>query len=86
MLFRRASEVHNLTNIRPQWALIELSKNPEMQSKLREELLSQFTTIDPTYDQLTTNLPYLDGVVHEVLRLHPPVPEANRMVRSHESV
>ncbi|KAG5633069.1 hypothetical protein DXG03_008591, partial [Asterophora parasitica] len=62
------------------WALIELSRNPEVQSKLREEL-SQFTTEDPTYEQLTNGLPYLDAVVTETLRLHPPVPETTREVR-----
>ncbi|KAI6154180.1 cytochrome P450 [Pisolithus tinctorius] len=33
-----------------------------------EEILAQ-------YDQLTNNLPYLDAVVHETLRFHPPLDE-----------
>jgi len=62
------------------WALIELSKNQTAQSKLREEL-SKLSTGDPTYDQLTSNsLPYLDGVVHEILRLHPVANEVPRVV------
>uniref|UniRef100_P9WEJ0 Cytochrome P450 monooxygenase claO n=1 Tax=Ampulloclitocybe clavipes TaxID=56467 RepID=CLAO_AMPCV len=61
------------------WALIELSKNPEKQAKLREELLSQYTTTDPTWEQLANGLPYLDSVVHEILRLHPPVGETFRV-------
>ncbi|OJA21342.1 hypothetical protein AZE42_07118 [Rhizopogon vesiculosus] len=60
-----------------QWALIELSQHPDVQSKLREELLAFGD--DPTYDQLKANLPYLDAVVHETLRLHPPVPDVTRM-------
>ena len=62
-----------------QWALIELARNPEKQRKLREEL-RVFATSDPTWDQLTSGLPYLDAVVHETLRLHPPVEELVRVV------
>jgi cytochrome P450 len=66
-----------------QWALIELSRNETIQAKLREELTSHFRNgIDPTYDQLTTGFPYLNAVVHEILRLHAPVWETARIVRS----
>ncbi|KAJ7464548.1 cytochrome P450 [Mycena latifolia] len=54
------------------WALIELAKHPEKQAKLREELV-QLGATDPTWDQLVSGLPYLDAVVLEILRLHPPV-------------
>ncbi|KAG5651864.1 hypothetical protein H0H81_007144 [Sphagnurus paluster] len=64
-----------------QWALIELCKHPEKQAKLREEL-SQFTDTDPTYEQLTNSLPYLDAVVSESLRLHPPVSETHRQAHA----
>jgi cytochrome P450 len=61
-----------------QWALIELALNLDVQNKLRQELL-QFGA-DPTYDQLANSLPYLDAVVHETLRLHPPIPDTIRIV------
>jgi cytochrome P450 len=61
-----------------QWALIELALNSDVQNKLREELL-QFGA-DPTYDQLANSLPYLDAVMHETLRLHPPIPDVTRIV------
>ena len=61
-----------------QWALIELSQHPDFQTRLREELL--VFGADPTYDQLKANLPYLDAVVHETLRLHPAIPEFTRIV------
>ncbi|KAG6826857.1 hypothetical protein H0H92_014152 [Tricholoma furcatifolium] len=64
--------------IMAQWALIELAKKPEKQQKLREEL-SRFLTTDPTWEQLVSDLPFLDAVVHEVLRLHPPVSDTNRI-------
>ncbi|KAG8219007.1 cytochrome P450 [Butyriboletus roseoflavus] len=65
-----------------QWALIELSKNSDMQTKLRAELLK--FGADPTYDQLANNLPYLDAVVHETLRVHAPLPDFLRMASAHD--
>ncbi|KAI9456895.1 cytochrome P450 [Boletus coccyginus] len=67
--------MHRLTPF--QWALLELSRNPDVQTKLRNELLEHGA--DPTYDQLSNCLPYLDAVIHEILRLHPPVVEITRM-------
>ncbi|KAG1729375.1 cytochrome P450 [Suillus lakei] len=66
------------------WALIELSRRPDVQTRLREELLA--FGADPTYDQLKANLPYLDAVVHEILRLHPAVPEFNRCARTDDVI
>ena len=54
-----------------------MSRQQDNQEKLRKEL-SQFTAGDPTYEQLTTGLAYLDAVVLETLRLHPPVAQTNR--------
>ncbi|KAF8994355.1 cytochrome P450 [Cyathus striatus] len=65
-------------NVLLQWALIELCRKPEKQKRLREEL-AEFTGTDPSWEQLNSSLPYLDAVVHEVLRLHPPVKETNRV-------
>ncbi|KAF9802484.1 hypothetical protein IEO21_09893 [Rhodonia placenta] len=61
-----------------QWCLVELCKKPEIQAKLRSEL-SQISSGDPTWDQLTNGFPYLDAVVHETLRLHPPLGETTRI-------
>ncbi|KAG2068513.1 cytochrome P450 [Suillus decipiens] len=66
------------------WALIELSRHPDVQTRLREELLA--FGADPTYDQLKANLPYLDAVVHEILRLHPAVPEFTRRAREDDVI
>ena len=45
--------------------------------KLREELLS-VDTETPSMDELMA-LPYLDAVVRETLRAHPPVPNSIRI-------
>jgi len=61
------------------WALLELARHPDTQTRLREEIL----TFDgePTYDQISKGFPYFDAVVHEVLRLHPTgSPDIIRMV------
>ncbi|KAH9483305.1 Cytochrome P450 monooxygenase 215 [Psilocybe cubensis] len=69
---------YETTSISLTWALIELSRQPQKQEMLREEL-SQYINEDPTFDQLSTGLPYLDAVVQEILRLHPPVSETTRI-------
>ncbi|PIL33913.1 cytochrome P450 [Ganoderma sinense ZZ0214-1] len=67
---------HETTATATGWLLCELSKHPEFQQKLREELLS-VDTDTPTMEALN-ELPYLDKVVRETLRLHAPVLMVNR--------
>ncbi|KJA16707.1 hypothetical protein HYPSUDRAFT_47076 [Hypholoma sublateritium FD-334 SS-4] len=52
--------------------LLELAQHPDKQQRLREEIIS--LGHEPTYEDLTApeRLPYLDAVVKEGLRLHPP--------------
>ncbi|KZT13226.1 cytochrome P450 [Laetiporus sulphureus 93-53] len=69
---------YETTSICLSWCLVELCKRPDVQQKLREEV-SNFAGGDPTWDQLTYNMPFLDAVVHETLRLHPPVRETTRV-------
>jgi cytochrome P450 len=75
---------YETTSISLTWALIELSRHPCVQTSLREELLT--FGADPTYDQLKANLPYLDAVVHEILRLHPPVGEFTRLAAADDVI
>jgi hypothetical protein len=64
---------HNITGLRDiktaqvslTWALIELAKRPEIQHKFRSDI-ARFHGVDPTWDQLVSDLPYLDAVVLEV--------------------
>ncbi|KAH8831754.1 cytochrome P450 [Flagelloscypha sp. PMI_526] len=71
---------YETTSISLTWALIELARNPSIQEELRKEAQA-FASDDPTYDELSSSsvLPFLDGVIHETLRLHGPVPETNRV-------
>ncbi|KAG2039491.1 cytochrome P450 [Suillus americanus] len=66
------------------WALIELSRHADVQTCLRGELLA--FGADPTYDQLKASLPYLDAVVHEILRIHPPVGEFIRIAAADDVI
>ncbi|KAI0075930.1 cytochrome P450 [Panus rudis PR-1116 ss-1] len=63
---------HETTSTTATWCLFALTQNPMIQDKLREELLS-VPEERPSMDDLT-ELPYLDMVVRETLRLHAPVP------------
>lgn len=67
---------YETTAIMMTWALIELARHPNVQTKLREELLSFGG--EPSYDQLTTGFPYLDAVVQETLRTHSAVQDLIR--------
>ncbi|KAG1766150.1 cytochrome P450 [Suillus occidentalis] len=75
---------YETTSVSLTWTLIELSRHPDVQTRLREELLAFGS--DPTYDQLKANLPYLDAVVHEILRLHPPVGEFTRLAAADDVI
>ena len=62
---------HETTSTATTWALFALTQSPEVQDKLRKELLAVGTD-NPTMDELNA-LPYLDAVVRESLRVHPPL-------------
>ncbi|KAH9926682.1 cytochrome P450 monooxygenase [Fomitopsis serialis] len=62
---------HETTSYGMTWCLFALAQVPEVQQKLREELLAVETEA-PSMDELNA-LPYLDAVVRETLRVHPPV-------------
>ncbi|KAG2139230.1 cytochrome P450, partial [Suillus clintonianus] len=67
-----------------QWALIELARNQDIQTKLRNECLEFGST--PSYDDFMNKLPYLDAVVNEVLRLHAPIKEIPRSVTKEDVI
>ncbi|EGD99722.1 hypothetical protein TESG_07063 [Trichophyton tonsurans CBS 112818] len=98
--FRVASEMmdhivagHETTGITLTYIVYEMSQNPELQAKLREELLTLSPPIfykqDSTLESSNTEkekgsklpsfhaldeLPLLNGIVHETLRVYPAAP------------
>jgi cytochrome P450 len=47
---------------------------------MRAELMEKFSSTDPTWEELTQELPLLDAFVHETLRTHPSVIQTARRV------
>ncbi|KAI1348863.1 cytochrome P450 [Xylaria sp. FL0043] len=70
---------HETTSSALSWACYLLSKHPEYQDKLREEIrqaLPDDMEIDKSTDlaSILEPLPYLNGIMNETLRLYPTVP------------
>ncbi|KAI5899133.1 cytochrome P450 [Schizophyllum commune H4-8] len=68
---------HETTATGTTWAIHQLTQNPAVQSRLRDELRT-LDTDTPTLDELNS-LPYLDNFVKEVLRFYSPVPWTARV-------
>ncbi|KAH6986514.1 cytochrome P450 [Ilyonectria sp. MPI-CAGE-AT-0026] len=65
------------------WTCYLLTRHPEIQNKLREEVAAAVPAdlvIDPTVElaAILEQLPYLNGIMHETLRLYPTVPMTMR--------
>lgn len=70
MIFRGTDTTALLT----EWTLAELVLNPEVQAKLHAELESVLQNRTVITDANVEKLPYLQAVVKETLRVHPPGP------------
>ncbi|KAJ6528626.1 cytochrome P450 [Mycena vulgaris] len=62
---------HETKSTAATWALFALAENKEIQTRLRDELLT-VDNVNPSMDELNA-LHYLDCVVRETLRAHAPV-------------
>ncbi|SJL09876.1 uncharacterized protein ARMOST_13257 [Armillaria ostoyae] len=66
---------HETTSNSLSWALLELAKHPEIQSKLRDEIRAMEPLVLSRGGSFTAtdfdNMPYLTAVVKESLRFHP---------------
>nr|CAB3486778.1 unnamed protein product [Digitaria exilis] len=76
-MFIGASET---TNITVEWAMAHLLRHPAKMEKLRAEITAKLGPKDFVEEADIGDLPYLDAVVKETLRLHPAVPVATREV------
>jgi cytochrome P450 len=63
---------HDTSTSTVSFALYELAHHPDVLARLCEEQDRVLGGAPPTIDQLERELPYLDMVVDEVLRLYPP--------------
>ncbi|KLT39531.1 cytochrome P450 [Cutaneotrichosporon oleaginosum] len=72
---------HETTATALTWMVFRLAENWHVQKRLRDELRA-FPHDNPSFDELNA-LPYLDKVVHEGLRLDPPVAGGVRVAAKH---
>ncbi|CAL5432146.1 unnamed protein product [Camellia sinensis] len=72
-LFIAGSDTSAITT---EWAMAELLRNPSLLQKCRQELLQTIGTqqTNPLKESDVLSLPYLQAIVKETMRLHPPVP------------
>ncbi|KXN88329.1 11-oxo-beta-amyrin 30-oxidase, partial [Leucoagaricus sp. SymC.cos] len=73
-------------NIDRRGRLQSVLRRLDKQEKLRQELASLIGGCDPSWEQIMSGFPYLDAVVHEVLRLHPPVTETTRVAAADDVI
>ena len=76
-MFIAASDTSTVT---VQWAMAQLLRHPEKMEKVRNELAGCLGSSEFVKESDLENLPYLDAVVTETLRLHPAVPLIPREV------
>ena len=57
------------------WVFWELTQHADVCERVVEEIDRVLQGESPTYDDVTNKMPYMQAVIKEALRLHPPVPE-----------
>ncbi|CAK8565205.1 unnamed protein product [Lathyrus sativus] len=62
------------TSITIEWAIAELLRNPKILTKIQEELEKVVGRDTNVKEEDIPNLPYLQAVIKETFRLHPPTP------------
>lgn len=68
-----AAGMNNITNTM-EWAMVELLQNPSSMAKACGELTRVIGAGRNIEEVETDNLPYLQAVINETLRMHPPAP------------
>ena len=74
-------EGHDTTSAALSWTLYEIGRHPEIQKKLHDEIDSVSSTDCPLLDKIRS-LKYMECVIKESLRLHPPVPAYGRTLEN----
>ncbi|KAL8461165.1 hypothetical protein ACS0TY_032589 [Phlomoides rotata] len=57
-----------------EWAMVELLSHPEIMTKVKDELTRVVGKSNRFNESHIENLPFLQAVMKETLRLHPPIP------------
>lgn len=68
---------HETTATAMTWAIYMLCLNPDMQTRLRNEIREKLPSVEKQQtitSQVIDHMPYLSAVCNEVLRYYPPVP------------
>lgn len=66
---------HETTSSTMTWAIYELCRKPEIQTRLREEIHAKIGSLDDSMDAAKLDkLPYLHAICNETLRHNAPVP------------
>ncbi|KAK7461272.1 hypothetical protein VKT23_008448 [Stygiomarasmius scandens] len=73
---------HETTGQTLAYTLWLLGKRPDIQEKLRQEVLD--FAGEPSYDQISNKLPYLDAVTKEALRMFPALPYMERVATKND--
>nr|ASB17944.1 cytochrome P450 CYP93B65 [Polygala tenuifolia] len=68
----------NNTAIATEWSLVELINNPKILQKAREEIQNVAGNSRLAEESDCPSLPYIQAIVKEALRLHPPLPLVSR--------
>ncbi|CAM0877575.1 unnamed protein product [Alopecurus aequalis] len=66
-----------------QWAMAELMRNPSMMSRAQDEVRAAFMGQNKVTEEGLGELSYLQCIIKETLRLHPPGPLVPRECREH---
>ncbi|XP_073316717.1 ent-kaurene oxidase-like [Primulina huaijiensis] len=73
LIWEAIIEASDTTLVTSEWAMYELSKDPEKQSRLLLQI-QDICGLDNLKEEKLSQLPYLAAVFHETIRKHSPVP------------